>query len=226
MTTKEAPMRTIVLTTLAALAVPLAVAAAPAQKPLSGNLVKNPGAEAGPATPDSAQAALPVPSWTVTGGFHAASYAGYRWAPDPRDKTKGSGAKFFVGCFAAPGETVNRGTATQTISIARLAKAIDTGGVQLRLSAELGGYDGTENMATAAAAFLDSNGKRLGKTIGVKGPTYLQRQGVTRVEPRTKTGAVPAGARSVQVTLTGSRTGSGPCGFVDNVSAVLLPVTR
>jgi hypothetical protein len=28
----------------------------------------------------------------------------------------------------------------------------------------------------------------------------------------------------VQITLTGSRTGSGPCGFVDNVSAVLLQV--
>lgn len=219
-------MRTLVLAALAALLVPVALPAAPAQKTLSGNLVKNPGAEAGPATPDSAQAALPVPSWTVTGGFHAVQYAGYRWAPAAADKTKGSGAKFFVGCFAAPGETVNRGTATQTISIARFAKAIDTGGVQLRLSVELGGYDGTENMATAAAVFLDAGGKRIGKAIGLKGPTYLQRQGVTRVEPRTKTGAVPAGARSVQVTLTGSRTGSGPCGFVDNVSAVLLPVTR
>ena len=66
------------------------------------------------------------------------------------------------------------------------------------------------------------SGARVGKPIGLKGPTYLQRQGVTRVEPRAKTGVVPAGARSMQVTLTGSRTGAGPCGFVDNVSAVLV----
>ena len=60
----------------------------------------------------------------------------------------------------------------------------------------------------------------------VVGPTYLQRQGVTRVEPHSATGTVPAGARQVKVTLTGSRAGSGPCGFVDNVSAVVLAVPK
>lgn len=222
MNDKETTMRTIVLAALAALLVPVAVTAAPSQKALSGNLVKNAGAEAGPATPDVVEAVLPVPTWTTTGGFHAASYTGYRWAPDPKDKTRGSGGKFFVGCWAAPGQTVNRGAATQVVPLARWAKTIAKGGALLRLSAELGGYNGTENMATASAAFLDAAGKRTGKTIGLKGPTYLQRQGVTRVEPRTKTAPVPVGARSVQITLTGSRTGSGPCGFVDNVSAVLV----
>lgn len=215
-------MRTLFLAAIAALLLPLAVSAAPAQKALSGNLVKNPGAEAGPATPDLVEAVLPVPAWTTTGGFHAASYTGYRWAPDPKDRTRGSGGKFFVGCWAAPGQTVNRGAATQVVRLARWAKAIDKGTVLLRLSAELGGYNGTENVATASALFLDAKDKRVGRAIGLKGPTYLQRQGVTRMEPRTKTGAVPAGARSVQVTVTGSRTGSGPCGFVDNISAVLV----
>lgn len=221
MNDKETTMRTMVLAALAALLVPVAVTAAPAQRALSGNLVANPGAEAGPATPDSAQAPLPVPAWTVTGGFHAVAYAAYRWAPEPKDKTKGSGAKFFVGCFAEPGQTVNRGTATQTVSVKRWAKAIAKGAL-LRFSAELGGYDGTENLATASAAFLDASGKRIGPSVGLKGPTYLQRQGVTRVEPRTKTARIPIGAASLRITLTGSRTGSGPCGFVDNVSAVLV----
>lgn len=217
-------MRTLLLCVVAALALPLATGAAVSQKALSKNLLKNPGAEAGPASPDDAQSVLPVPAWETTGGFFTAAYSGFRWAPDPKDRTKGAGAKFFVGCFAAPGETVNRGTATQVVSLARWAKAIDRKGVQLALSAELGGYDGTENLATVSATFLDAAGKRVGKAIGLRGPTYVQRQGVTRVEPRAKTGAVPIGARSVKVTLTGSRTGSGPCGFVDNVSAVLQQV--
>lgn len=226
MTDKEITMRTIVAAALTALLLPVAVSATPSQKPISGNLVKNPGAEAGPATPDAAEAVLRVPAWTTTGGFHAVSYSGYRWAPDPRDKTKQSGAKFFVGCFAAPGEAVNRGAATQTVSLARWAPMIDKGGALLLLSAELGGFDGTENLATASASFLAKDGKRVGRPVGLKGPTYLQRQGVTRVEPRSKTKPVPVSARSIQLTLTGSRTGTGPCGFVDNVSAVLLPAER
>lgn len=215
-------MRTLLVCIAAALALPLATGAAVSQKALSKNLLKNPGAEVGPATPDSAQSPLPVVGWETTGGFYTAPYNGFRWAPDPKDRTKGSGAKLFVGCFAEAGQTVNRGTATQVVSLARWAKAIDKSGTQLTLSAELGGYDGTENLATARATFLTATGARVGKPVNLKGPTYLQRQGVTRVEPRSATRPVPAGARSLQVTLTGSRTGSGPCGFVDNVSAVLV----
>lgn len=220
-------MRLALLSLLAAaLLLPLAALAAPAPKPLSKNLIKNPGAELGPATPDSAQEALPLPAWETTGGFRAVGYGGYRWAPDPRDKTKGSGSKFFDGCLAPSGQTVNLGTATQVVSIARWAGAIDKGTVALAFSAELGGYDGTENRATAQAVFLTAAGAPVGKKIRLVGPTYIQRQGVTRLEPRSATGAVPKGARQVKVTLTGSRTGSGPCGFVDNVSAVAVAVPK
>ncbi len=219
-------MRLALLSLMAAALLPIAALAAPAPKALSGNLLKNPGAELGPATPDTAETPLPVPAWETTGGFYTAPYNGFRWAPDPPNRTKGSGAKFFVGCLAAPGQTVNLGTATQTASLARWGARIDKGGIVLTLSAELGGYNGTVNRATAQAVFLDAAGKALGRRIQLVGPTYLQRQGVTRVEPRTKTGAVPAGARQVKVTLTGSRAGSGPCGFVDNVSAVVGQVAK
>lgn len=219
-------MRILMLSLAAALLVPLAAHGASAPKSLSKNLLKNPGAELGPATPDTAQAPLPVPGWDVTGGFFTAAYGTFRWAPAAADRTKGSGAKLFVGCFAKPGETVNLGTATQVASVARWAKAIDDGGVVLTLSAELGGYDGTENRATAQAVFLTAGGAPVGRRIRLTGPTYLQRQGVTRVEPRSATGAVPKGARQVRVVLAGTRTGSGPCGFVDNVSAVVGQVGK
>ena len=166
-----------------------------------------------------------MPAWVTTGGFHVVGYGGYRWAPAPADKTKGSGSKFFSGCLAPAGQTVNVGTATQTASLARWGAAIDKGGVVLTLSAELGGYNGTVNRAIAEGVFLNAAGSPVGRKIRVVGPTYLQRQGVTRVEPRAATGVVPAGARQVKVTLTGSRAGTGPCGFVDNVSAVVAATT-
>lgn len=220
-------MRLALLSLLgAALLLPLASLAAPAPKALSGNLVKNPGAELGPVTPDGATEPLPVPAWETTGGFHVVGYSGYRWAPAAADKTKGSGSKFFAGCLAPLGQTVNLGTATQTASLARWGARIDKGGIVLTLSAELGGYNGTVNRAIAEAVFLNASGAPVGRKLRVVGPTYLQRQGVTRVEPRTKTAAVPAGARQVKVTLTGTRAGSGPCGFVDNVSAVVGQVTK
>ena len=215
-------MRLTVLSLLvAALVVPLVALAAPAPKPLSKNLLKNPGAELGPATPDGATEPLPVPAWETTGGFHVVGYAGYRWAPAPADKTKRSGSKLFSSCLAPPGQTVNLGTATQIASLARWGARIDRREIALTLSAELGGYNGTVNRAIAEAVFLNASGAPVGRKLRVVGPTYLQRQGVTRVEPRTKTGTVPAGARQVKVTLTGTRAGSGPCGFVDNVSAVV-----
>jgi len=215
------------LTTLLALIVAAGLTAAGtgAAAPLpSRNLVKNPGAELGPATPDSAIAALPVPAWTVSNGFHARGYNAYINAPAQADRTKGSGSKFFVGCFQPPGKTVVQGAAEQTVALGPWAKAIDAGTVALRFSAELGGYDGRENRATAEAVFLDANGTPLKKArLRLAGPTYLQRQGVTRVEPRTATGPVPAGTRQVRIKLGGSGV---PCGFVDNVAAVLTPVKQ
>lgn len=221
-------MRIALLTLVAALCLPLTALGAPAPKPFSKNLLKNPGAELGPATSDTAETPLPVPvpAWETTGGFYAAGYSGYRWAPAPADKTKGSGAKFFVGCLAAPGQTVNLGTATQVASIARWGAAIDKGGVVLTFSAELGGYNGTVNRALAEATFLNAAGAPVSRKIRLVGPTYLQRQGITRVEPRAATAAVPKGARQVRVKLTGSRAGSGPCGFVDSVSAVVGQVAK
>lgn len=219
-------MRLALLSLIAAALLPLAALAAPAPKPLSKNLLKNPGAELGPATSDTAETPLPVPAWETTGGFHVVGYGGYRWAPAPADKTKGSGAKFFVGCLAAPGQTVNLGTATQVASIARWGTAIDKGGIVLTLSAELGGYNGTVNRALAEATFLNAAGAPVGRKIRLVGPTYLQRQGITRVELRSATGVAPSGARQVRVKLTGSRAGSGPCGFVDSVSAVVGQVAK
>jgi hypothetical protein len=215
-------MRIALLSLVAALCLPLVALAAPTGPRLpQQNLLKNPGAELGPVTPDTQTTPNPVPGWETTGGFHAVGYAGYRWAPAAADKTKGSGSKFFTGCLAPPGQTVNLGTATQIVPLGRWAQAIDAGTVTLRLSAELGGYNGTVNRALAEATFLNAAGAPVGKKIRLVGPTYLQRQGITRVEPRSATGAVPSGARQVRVKLTGSRAGSGPCGFVDNVGAVL-----
>ena len=219
-------MRVALLQLLAAaLLLPLAALAAPAPKPLSKNLLKNPGAELGPVTPDGATEPLPVPAWVTTEASTSSATAATAGRPLRADKTKGSGSKFFSGCLAPAGQTVNVGSATQTASLARWGAAIDKGGVVLTLSAELGGYNGTVNRAIAEGVFLNAAGSRVGRKVRVVGPTYLQRQGVTRIEPRAATGVVPAGARQVKVTLTGSRAGTGPVRLVDNVSAVVAATT-
>lgn len=211
-------MRIAITITLSALMAAAGASAATPGKALSKNLLANPGAEAGPTTPDSATAPAALPGWTTTGGFHAVGYNGYRWAPAPGDRTKGSGSKLFVGCLAPPGQTVNVGTATQEVSLARWAKAIDRNELAVSLSAELGGYDGTINRAVGQLVFLGDAGTPVGRKVRLVGPTYIQRQGVTRVEKRTATAPIPVRARRARVTLTGSRAGTGPCGFLDNIS--------
>jgi hypothetical protein len=200
----------------ALLAAQMATSATPALPlKLSKNLVVNPGAEAGPATPDTAQQPLPVPGWTVTNGLFAAAYNAFRWAPDPKDRTPGSGAKFFVGCFQEAGQSIPGGNAKQTIMLTPWSKDIDKKRMQAVFSAELGGYDGTENLAVAKLLFVGGTGTNW---VTLTGPTYLQRQGVTRVERRTKVVAIPPKTKQVVVWILGSRPGAGPCGFIDNVS--------
>jgi hypothetical protein len=68
---------------VAGLAAAALLAAAPAGAVVpGGNLLVNPGAEAGPGAPDSSQQ-LPLPGWTVESTFTAVQY-GTSGLPDDR----------------------------------------------------------------------------------------------------------------------------------------------
>src|ERR1700761_1059925 len=81
---------------LAILALLVPAAGAAAQVPV-GNLLANPGAEAGPGAPDSATID-PPPGWTVTGDTTAVQYGASGGFPTTDDSAKlGGGANFFAG---------------------------------------------------------------------------------------------------------------------------------
>ena len=119
---------------------------------LSSNLIINPGGESGSATPDSAaersRARLAGHRRLLHGRATTASVG----HPTRKDAPARPAPKFFVGCFAPAGQTINSGTATQDVSLAKWATDIDKQVVRISFSAELGGYNGTENRATAQIA--------------------------------------------------------------------------
>ena len=100
----------------------------------AGNLVVNPGAEAGAGSPDASQQ-LPLPGWTVESTFTAVQYGAPGFLTAADSTALGGGVNFFAG---GPGGAL--GAATQVVDLAGAATEIDAGQVTATLSALLGGY--------------------------------------------------------------------------------------
>ncbi len=197
---------------LATLAV-FALLAAPAAADIpAGNLVVNPGADAGAGAPDSS-ALLPLPGWTVEGTLTAVQYG----APDFPTATEGGGANFFAG---GPGGELS--AAVQTIDVAAAAAEIDSGRVTATLSALIGGYDGQEDAATVTATPIGASGLELAGAATIGPVTQAERAGVTTLLRRAATARVPAGTRSIRVRIVATRSaGSYNDGYVDTISLTL-----
>jgi hypothetical protein len=191
---------------LAALTAVLVFAAPASAEIPAGNLVQNPGADAaeGAATSD---AVAPLPSWTVESTFTAVQYGAPAF-PTVEDGTRlGGGRNFFAG---GPGGAVS--SASQVIDVSRAAPEIDAGRVTAALSALIGGYSGQDDAATVSAVTLEAGGTTT--TIGPVTPA--ERASVSNLLPRTASFAVPAGTRSIRVTLTATRAqGNYNDGYVD-----------
>ena len=202
-------------TLLAALAAALLLAAPAAAEIPAGNLVQNPGAEAGEGAADSS-ALLPLPSWAVEATLTAVQYGAPQF-PTTEDASRlGGGRNFFAG---GPGGEF--AVASQTVDVSRAAPEIDAGRVSASLSALIGGFSSQEDNATVSAAPVDATGASTGVTT--LGPvTATERGSVTTLQPRSASFAVPAGTRSIRVTITATRTaGSYNDGYADNVSLSL-----
>jgi hypothetical protein len=192
------------------------VAAAPADAAVpSGNLVVNPGAEAGPGAPDAAQQ-LPLPGWTVESTFTAVQYGAPSFLTVADGTALGGGANFFAG---GPGGATS--AATQVIDLSTAAAEIDAGKVAATLSALFGGYATQTDHATGTATFLGPQGNPTG-SVGLPTVTATDRKGVTALVARSASAAVPAGTRRVSVRIDATRDeGSYNDAYADNVSLVL-----
>jgi hypothetical protein len=200
---------------LAALAIAL-VAAAPAGATVpSGNLLVNPGAEAGAGSPDSSQI-LPPPGWTVESNFTVVQYGAPDFLTTADSANLGGGANFFAGGPTTPGSA-----ATQIVNVSGAAPEIDAGKVQANLGAQLGGYSSQTDHATVTATFLSAAGGALG-TLALPTVTATDRNSVTALIARSASAAVPGGTRSISVRIDAIRdAGAYNDGYIDNVQLVL-----
>jgi hypothetical protein len=199
---------------LAALLLLPAASAAAAVPP--GNLLADPGAEAGPGAPDDATID-PPPGWTAIGSVTAVRYGASGGFPTAADAAAlGGGANFFAG-----GPDSAASAATQTIDVSAAAVEIDAGGVSATVSGDFGGFGGQSDGATLTATFLDAAGAALG-SVTSPAVTDADRNGATALLSRTASGAVPAGTRGIGVRLDLVRVdGAYNDGYADNLGLTL-----
>lgn len=134
--------------------------------------------------------------------------------------TIGGGKNFFSG---GPGDNSGKQTthtATQSIDASGAATEIDAGQVGATLTAFIGGYTVSEDLATVTARFLDAAGAELG-SVRVGPVNKDDRKRLTVLLKRTQAN-LPPNTRSIAVVITVKADGNGANhAFVDNISLML-----
>jgi hypothetical protein len=186
------------------------------------NLVVNGDAETGVASDSGA--VVPTAGWTTTAGqFTEVLYSSSGFPGTDFAAKIGGGKNFFAG---GPDPDNGISSATQLVSVASYAGAIDAGTEPVTLSALIGGYATQNDNATISATFLDANNAPIGTALGIGPVDSTARAGITTLLPETSSGTVPAGTRSISLSIVMTRTdGAYDDGYVDNVSLTLGAVT-
>ncbi|MGB0972564.1 MAG: alkaline phosphatase family protein, partial [Mycobacterium sp.] len=202
----------------------------------SPNLLVNPGAEEGDASP-SGNSAVAVPGWTWKGTPTVLEYGGLRnsWPlglpfplpnlpqfmgwPQPIAGPPDGGAQMFGGGNVADSQL------TQTVDLSAAAADIDTGDVTYNLSGWLGGWLANLSNASVKVDFLDVNKTYL-DTASIGSVGVLDRLFMTGLLERQTSGSVPTGTRYAQVDVILDQVNIFPLGinvdynsaFADNIS--------
>jgi len=204
----------------AALLLAAPLAARPGAIP-SGNLVQNPGAEDSPGT-DVHTVVKPV-GWATTGALSTWTYATAEGDRPTKAfaATIGGGKNYFAG---GPGDNSGKQTthtAAQTIDVSGAASEIGAGQVGATLTAFIGGYTVSEDLATVTARFLDAAGAEVG-SVRVGPVNREDRKRLTVLLKRTAQATLPPNTRSIAVVITVKADGNGANhAFVDNISLML-----
>jgi len=200
--------RTLLAAAVGALLLASPLAARQAAIP-SGNLVVNPGAEDSPgAVPDTV--VKPV-GWTTTGSLTNWMYQAHELDRPTQAfaATISGGSNFFSG---GPG------------GVAGPATEIDAGQVGATLSAFIGGYTVSEDLARVDAVFYDAAGTKLG-SMGIGPVNRDDRKRLTTLLPRKSTASVPKLTRRIDVVISVKVDNNGKNhAYVDNISLTLAKV--
>ena len=192
----------------------LTVAAGPAHATTSANLLLNPGAETAQCSTGGWEETT-VPGWQITAADPVINCYGV--PTGAATSTPGSpteGTAYFQGG--------SRGTSqlAQVVDVSAAATAIDGGGVHATLSGWLGGIGGYDDAAKVTATYRNASGGSLGSAA--IGPVLAADRGnTTEFLQRATTGSVPAGTRSILVTVDFTMTGTQNDGMADDLSLTL-----
>jgi hypothetical protein len=196
-----------------------ALAALPAVP--AGNLVRNPGAEAGQAS-QSGETTVPIPDWTTTSTFTVAPYGGggapdfFTFPPPSESQRIGGGKNFFAGGFKA-----GTSTASQTIDVSRGAPFVDQHLVRASLGAWLGGYLSQTDPGTVRAEFIGGSGAILG-SLEIGPVTPEERDRDLKLVQKAASIDVPTGTRGIRLTMTAVQVdGTYDDAYFDNLSLTL-----
>jgi hypothetical protein len=173
----------------------------PAAVPVpAGNLLRDPGGEDGGA-------------WATTDGFARERYGAFPFPSAATGAALGAGAAFLAG------GTALASSAGQLVDLTGFAPEIDRGGATASLAGLLGGYRADADAGSMEAMFLDPAGRPLGAPVALTAPSAAERANATTLLPRSRTGAIPPLARSVEVTLRAARaTGGYSDAYFDNLA--------
>ncbi len=183
----------------------------------TGNLLRNPGAEAGAGSPDGNVVDAP-PSWTTTASFTAIKYGAPGGFPTTaQSRSIGAGRNFFGGGNSA------LSTATQIVDVFTATAEIDGGSARATLSGYLGGFSSQDDSMTVTATYLNAHsfGTSLG-SLRIGPVTATNRGGQTKLLRRAASGRIPVGTRAIQIVMTATRSaGTSNDGYADNISLTL-----
>lgn len=218
--------------------------AASATSVFDRNLIVNPGAEAGVGSADGYDV-VPIPGWTVTGNATVGTYQ--QPDPQPNDdlpKVGGPGpadrgARLFAGgpCLADrsvelaidPVPPANwcpptTSTISQVIDVSPAAALIDARAVMYALSGFLGGFYAHADHASVTASFRRGATELGAAAIGPV--TVADRAGALGLFHRAVVGRVPAGTRTIVVTVSMTKEPSFRYndGYADSLRLVLSSV--
>ena len=184
------------------------------------NLIRNPGAEAGPGSPTGG--VVPVPDWTETTGtgFTAVKYGapgGFPTLTSPGPSKPG--VNFFAG-----GPNSDNDVAVETISLSSYLSAIKAGKASFALAGWLGGSGSLNDSGFVELDFKNQAGNLIGTSATIGPVTAAQRGDVTGLLREITKGAVPKAARTayLQLSLFSATPGAAyNYGFADDLKLVI-----
>ncbi len=180
---------------------------------MTGNLIRNGDAEVGTCS-GGATGTVTIPEWsTLVGNPQVVCYgtSGFPQQSEGPFAPETPGIAFFMG-----GQN-STAVLQQTIAVTFAATAIDAHASTYVLSGWLGGWEGQDDAAGLVATFIGGSGEVL-DSANLAPVTAVQRGGITALLRESTTGRVPAGTRTIILTLTCTRAeGNANDGYADDL---------